>query len=150
LSNTNPTNNGGELRCSGKVCRPWFTSGTRRVTLVQNPVISHEGRKDWIMTTTNRTYPWSSVRPTEHIRGLLSDQQNISVVSCQTNRTYPWSSVRQTTYPWSSVRQTEHIHGLLSRQTEHIRGLLSRQTEHIRGLLWDRYFLMVNTIKMVG
>jgi hypothetical protein len=37
-------------------------SGTRRVTLVKTPVISHEwGKKDGIVTTTNGTYPWSSV-----------------------------------------------------------------------------------------
>ena len=32
----------GEHRCSGRVVSPCSTSGTRRVTLVTNPVISHE------------------------------------------------------------------------------------------------------------
>ena len=33
---------GGELRCSGRVCSSCSTSGTRRVNLVTNPVISRE------------------------------------------------------------------------------------------------------------
>jgi hypothetical protein len=33
---------GGELRCSGRVSSSCSTSGTRRVNLVTNPVISHE------------------------------------------------------------------------------------------------------------
>ena len=32
----------GELRCSGRVGSAYSTSGTRRVNLVTNPVISHE------------------------------------------------------------------------------------------------------------
>ena len=46
MSNTNPTKNGGELRCSGRVSSSCSTSGTRRVNLVKNPVISHEWGKD--------------------------------------------------------------------------------------------------------
>jgi hypothetical protein len=34
--------NRGERRCSGRVSSFWSTSGTRRVNLVTNPVISHE------------------------------------------------------------------------------------------------------------
>jgi hypothetical protein len=41
-SNTNPTKNGGELRCFGRVSSSCSTSGTRRVNLVTNPVISRE------------------------------------------------------------------------------------------------------------
>ena len=37
------------------------TSGTRRVTLVTNPVISHEWEKDRKVFTTSETYPWSFV-----------------------------------------------------------------------------------------
>jgi hypothetical protein len=37
-----PLKTGGELRCSGKVSSFCSTSGTRRVNLVTNPVISHE------------------------------------------------------------------------------------------------------------
>jgi hypothetical protein len=37
---------GGELRCSGRISISCFTSGTRRVNLVTNPVISHEWGKD--------------------------------------------------------------------------------------------------------
>ena len=33
---------GGVLRCSGRVSSSLSTSGTRRVTLVTNPMISHE------------------------------------------------------------------------------------------------------------
>jgi len=39
--NTNPTKNGGDLRCSGRAGCSCSTSGTRRVRRVQNPVISH-------------------------------------------------------------------------------------------------------------
>ena len=38
-----------------------FTSGTRRVNLVTNPVISHEWGKDREVFTTSGTYPWSFV-----------------------------------------------------------------------------------------
>ena len=37
-----PLKTGGELRCSERVGSPSFTSGTRRVNLVTNPVICHE------------------------------------------------------------------------------------------------------------
>ena len=37
-----PLKIGGELRCSGMVSSSCSTSGTRRVNLVTNPVISHE------------------------------------------------------------------------------------------------------------
>jgi hypothetical protein len=39
-------NNGGELRCSGRVGSFCSTSDTRRVNLVANPVISHGRGKD--------------------------------------------------------------------------------------------------------
>jgi hypothetical protein len=38
----NPTKNRGELMCSGRVSSSCSTSGTRRVNLVTNPVMSHE------------------------------------------------------------------------------------------------------------
>ena len=41
-----PPKTGGELRCSGRVINSCPTSGTRRVTLVTNSVMSHERRKD--------------------------------------------------------------------------------------------------------
>ena len=41
-SKTNPTENGGELRFSGRVGSSCSTCGTRRVNLVANPMISHE------------------------------------------------------------------------------------------------------------
>jgi hypothetical protein len=40
-----PLKTGGELRCSGRVGSPYYTSDTRRVNLVTNPVLSHES---WI------------------------------------------------------------------------------------------------------
>jgi hypothetical protein len=55
---------GGELWCYERVRSSCPTSGTRRVTLVRKPVISHKkGKKGEIATTTNRTYIWSSVTP---------------------------------------------------------------------------------------
>jgi len=45
-SNTNPTNNRGELMCSGKVGSSCSISGTRHDNLFTNPVISHEWGKD--------------------------------------------------------------------------------------------------------
>jgi hypothetical protein len=41
-NNTNLVKTGDELRCSGRVGSSCTTSGTRRVNLVTNPVISHE------------------------------------------------------------------------------------------------------------
>jgi hypothetical protein len=41
-SNTNPIKNLGELRCSGRVSSSCSISDTRRVTLITDPVISHE------------------------------------------------------------------------------------------------------------
>ena len=37
----------GEIRCSGRVSTSCSTSGTSRVNLVTNPLISHECGKDW-------------------------------------------------------------------------------------------------------
>ena len=48
---------GCELGCSGRVITFCSTSGTRRVNLVTNPVISHEWGKDWEVLTTSGTYP---------------------------------------------------------------------------------------------
>ena len=50
-----PQKTGGELRCSGMVSSSCSTSGTRRVYLVTNPVISHEWGKDREVFTTNET-----------------------------------------------------------------------------------------------
>jgi hypothetical protein len=57
-----PQQTEGELMCSGWVGSSCSTSGTRRVDLVTNPVISHELGKDREVFTTSRTYPWSFVR----------------------------------------------------------------------------------------
>jgi len=51
---------------SGRVSSSWSTSGTRRVNLVTNPVISHEWGKDREVFTTGGTYPWSFVTQIFH------------------------------------------------------------------------------------
>ena len=61
-----PLKTGGELRCSGRVSSSCPTSGTRRVNLVTNPVISHECEKDREVFTAIGTYPWSIVTQTFH------------------------------------------------------------------------------------
>jgi len=61
-----PLKTGGELRCSGKVRSSCSTSGTRRVNLVTNPVISHEWEKDREVFTTSGTYQWSFVTQILH------------------------------------------------------------------------------------
>ena len=55
-----------ELRCSGRVSSSCSTSGTRRVNLVTNPVISREWGKDQEVFTTSGTYPWSFVTQRFH------------------------------------------------------------------------------------
>jgi len=61
-----PLNSGGELRCSGRVSSSCSTSGTRRVNLVTNPVISGARGKDRKVFTTSGTYPWSFVTQIFH------------------------------------------------------------------------------------
>jgi hypothetical protein len=56
-----PLKTGGELRCFGKVSSSCSTSGTCRINLVTNPVISHEWEKDREVFSTSGTYPWSFV-----------------------------------------------------------------------------------------
>jgi hypothetical protein len=57
-----PLKTGGELRCSGRVCRSCSTSYIRRVNLVTNPVISHERGKDrevfFLSSITDNTFTW--------------------------------------------------------------------------------------------
>jgi len=62
-----PLKTGNELRCSGRVNRSCSTSGTRRVNVVINPVLSHECEKDREVHTTSGTYPWSFVTQIFHI-----------------------------------------------------------------------------------
>jgi hypothetical protein len=47
-----PLKTRGELMCSGSVSSSCSTSGTRRINLVTNPVISHEWGKDREVFTT--------------------------------------------------------------------------------------------------
>ena len=63
-SSTNPTKNGDELRCSGRVGSSCPTSGTRRVNLDTYSVKSREWGKDREVFTTSGTYPWSFVTQT--------------------------------------------------------------------------------------
>jgi hypothetical protein len=53
-----PQKTGGELRCSRRVSSSCSTSGTRRVNLATNPVISREWEKDREVFMTSGTYPW--------------------------------------------------------------------------------------------
>jgi hypothetical protein len=66
-----PVKTGGELRCSGRVSSSCSTSGTRRVNLVTNPVISREWGKDREVFTTSGTYLWLFVTQIFH-NGQLS------------------------------------------------------------------------------
>jgi hypothetical protein len=61
-----PLKTWGELRCSGRVSSSCSTSGTRRVNLVTNPVISREWGKDREVLTTSGTYPWLFVTQIFH------------------------------------------------------------------------------------
>jgi hypothetical protein len=58
-----PLKTGGELTCSRRVGSSCSTSGTRRVNLVSNPVISHKWGKNREMFTTSDTLKWLSVTP---------------------------------------------------------------------------------------
>jgi hypothetical protein len=60
-----PVETGVELMNPGKVSSSCSTYGTRRITLVTNPIIRHEGRKNRIMSTTNGTYQWSFIYTSE-------------------------------------------------------------------------------------
>jgi hypothetical protein len=61
-----PEKTGGELRCSEMVGSSCSTSGTRRVNLVTNPVVSHERGKDRILIMTSGTFPWSCMTQIFH------------------------------------------------------------------------------------
>jgi hypothetical protein len=61
-----PLKTGGELRCSWRVSSSCSTSGTRRVNLVTNPIISREWGRDREVFTTSGTYPWSFVTQIFH------------------------------------------------------------------------------------
>jgi hypothetical protein len=78
-----PLNTRGELRCSGRIRNSCTTSGTRRVNLVANPVISHEWGKD------------QCLRQVEHIRGYLWHRYSITVNQVMVVRPAIQSHVRQ-------------------------------------------------------
>ena len=60
-SNTNATKNRGWTQVFLKGKQLLLHKGTRRVTLVTNPVISHEWGKDRKVFSTSGAYPWSFV-----------------------------------------------------------------------------------------
>jgi hypothetical protein len=74
----------GELRCSGSVSGSCSTSGTRRVNLVTNPVISREWGKDREVFATSGTYPWSFVRHIFH-NGQPSHGDNRKIFEVMTS-----------------------------------------------------------------
>jgi hypothetical protein len=74
----------GELRCSGSVSGSCSTSGTRRVNLVTNPVISREWGKDREVFATSGTYPWSFVRHIFH-NGQPSHSGNRKIFEVMTS-----------------------------------------------------------------
>jgi hypothetical protein len=61
-----PLKKGSELKFFGRVSSSCSTSGTRRVNLATNPVISHEWGKDREVFTKIGKYPWSSVTQVFH------------------------------------------------------------------------------------
>jgi hypothetical protein len=67
-----PLKTGGELRCSGGLSSSCSTSGTRRVNLVTNPVISREWGKDREVFTTSGTYPWLFVTQIFHFKSAIN------------------------------------------------------------------------------
>ena len=77
-----PLKNGGELRCAGRVISSCSTSGTRRVNLITNPVISHERVKNWEVFMTSGTYPWSFVTQVFHSSqpGHGGDRKTLNVI----------------------------------------------------------------------
>ena len=101
-------------RCSGRVSSSCSTSGTHRVSLVTNPVISREWGKDREMFTTSGTYPWSFVIQIFHngqtghvkfsnvIKGLMSNLWFSGffplfdpwVTREWTGRNHPWITTR--------------------------------------------------------
>ena len=58
------------------------TSGTRRVTIVTNPVISHEWRKNREVLTTSGAYTWSFVTRCYiiHVDGVTVDCKHFSTM----------------------------------------------------------------------
>ena len=61
-----PLKTGGELKCSGRVSSSCSTSGTRRVNLVTNPMISHEWGMHREVFTTSGIYLWLFVTQIFH------------------------------------------------------------------------------------
>jgi hypothetical protein len=75
-----PLKTGGELRCSGRLSSSCSTSGTHRVNLATNPVISREWGKDREVFTTSGTYPLSFVTQIFH-NGHGSDRKIFEVMT---------------------------------------------------------------------
>jgi hypothetical protein len=74
----------GELRCSGRESSSCYTSGTRRVNLVKNPVISHEWGKDREVFTTSGIYPWlfvTQIFRNGQLSHLYGDRKTLEVMT---------------------------------------------------------------------
>ena len=82
-----PLKTGDELRSSGRVSSSCSTSGTRRVNLFTNPVISREWGKDREVFTTSGTYPWSFVAQISYCDPKM-DTSNLNVgrLTCHANQ----------------------------------------------------------------
>ena len=61
-----PLKTGDELRCSRRIGRSGSASGTHRVNLVRNRVISREWGKDWAVFAISGSDPWSFVTQIFH------------------------------------------------------------------------------------
>ena len=92
----------GELRCSGRVSSSCSTSGTRRVNLVINPVISREWGKDREVFATSGTYPKPEMdkmkkNPKEKHNTTRDGQHSAQANTNNTNNTDKTSALLQTT-----------------------------------------------------
>ena len=70
--------------CSWRVSSSCSTSGTRRVNLLTNPVISREWGQDREVFTTSGTYPWSFVTQIFH-NGLPSHGDDRKIFEVMTS-----------------------------------------------------------------
>ena len=163
LQNTtrNPLKDGGEHRCSGRVSSSWFKCGTHRVTLVTNPVISHEWGEDWTVIATNSISSRGFVFNRCH---FVNDSQslvyiNVSLLSTRIEMKR-WS--RKTNPPFIKTGDSGTISkSCVTTREEAGTGLFScsvygifycdydKQTEHILGHLWSSVMVKQFTMQIV-
>ena len=106
MSNTNPTKNRGELICSRRISISCSTCGTRRVTLLTNPLISHEWGKNRIVIKTNETNPWSFATRSFIYQHLRKNKHKIRYLKMQHLETVENTSVRSNRLFFKSHKQT--------------------------------------------